>query len=33
MVPFLIGCFVGAAVAFAVLAFVTAAEEDHDKRR
>ena len=34
MVAFLIGCFVGAVVAFAVVAFVVAAEdEDHEHRR
>lgn len=34
MVTFLIGCFVGAVVAFAVVAFVVAAEdEDHEHRR
>ena len=33
MVAFLIGCFVGAVVAFAVVAFVVAAEdEDHEHR-
>lgn len=34
MVSFLIGCFVGAVIAFAVVAFVVAAEdEDHGHRR
>ena len=33
MIPFLIGCFVGAAVAFAAFAFIIAAEDDHERRR
>lgn len=34
MVQFLIGCFVGAAVAFAAFAFIIAAEDDdHGRRR
>lgn len=33
MVSFLIGCFVGAVIAFAVVAFVVAAEDDHEHRR
>lgn len=32
MVPFLIGCFVGAVVAFAALAFIIAAEDENDRR-
>ena len=33
MVAFAVGCFVGAVVAFAVLAFIIAAEDDHERRR
>lgn len=34
MITFLVGCFVGAAVAFAAIAFFMAAEdEDHERRR
>lgn len=33
MVSFCIGCFVGAVVTFAVLAFIIAAEDDHERRR
>jgi gas vesicle protein len=33
MVPFLIGCFVGAVIAFAALAFVIAAEDENEKRK
>lgn len=34
MVSFAVGCFVGAVVTFAVLAFIIAAEDDdHERRR
>lgn len=32
MIQFIIGCFVGAVVAFAALAFIIAAEDEHDRR-
>lgn len=33
MIQFFVGCFVGAVVAFAALAFVIAAEDEHEKRK
>ena len=33
MVQFIAGCFIGAVVTFAVVAFIVAAEDKHDKNR
>lgn len=32
MIQFIVGCFVGAVVCFAVIAMIFAAEDDHEKR-